>query len=410
MSDIAIRVEGLGKSYQIRHQRSGYRTLRDDLVNLLPGRRQGGESKEIFWALRDVNFEVKTGEVLGVIGRNGAGKSTLLKILARITKPSTGYADIFGRVGSLLEVGTGFHPELTGRENIFLSGTILGMRRHEILTKFDEIVDFAEVEQFLDTPVKRFSSGMYTRLAFSVAAHLDPEILIVDEVLAVGDAAFQKKSLGKMGDVALSGRTVLFVSHNMGAVRLLCPTALWLKQGQVHAFGNSDGIVQQYMSDSLENGASVIFEPSTHARAWFSFVRLLNEAKIISSEISIGTEPIVEIGFVVGTPLSGVHVACILSDSMGTHIFSTADTDMTPERFGLRSAGEYKVQVHLPISKLNAGIYQMAVGIGIPGVEAFDRRDALTFEIVDTGSYATMKESRGRAGLMLVQASWKYLE
>ncbi|MBK8021781.1 MAG: ABC transporter ATP-binding protein [Chloroflexi bacterium] len=239
MSDIALQVVGLGKSYQIRHEAMGYRTLRDDLVGLLPGRRQGRVSRETFWALRDVSFEVKTGEVLGVIGRNGAGKSTLLKILSRITKPTTGYADIYGRVGSLLEVGTGFHPELTGRENIFLSGTILGMRRAEIQRRFDEIVAFAEVEQFLDTPVKRYSSGMYTRLAFAVAAHLDPEVLIVDEVLAVGDAAFQKKSLGKMGDVAKSGRTVLFVSHNMAAVEALCTQALLLERGQVRLMGEA---------------------------------------------------------------------------------------------------------------------------------------------------------------------------
>ncbi|MBK8020930.1 MAG: ABC transporter ATP-binding protein [Chloroflexi bacterium] len=240
MSDIALRVVGLGKSYQIRHEAMRYRTLRDDLVNLLPGRRQGRVSRETFWALRDVSFEVKAGEVLGVIGRNGAGKSTLLKILARITKPTTGYADIYGRVGSLLEVGTGFHAELTGRENIFLSGTILGMRRAEIQRRFDEIVDFAEVEQFLDTPVKRYSSGMYMRLAFAVAAHLDPEVLIVDEVLAVGDAAFQKKSLGKMGDVAKSGRTVLFVSHNMSSVLVLCGSAILLEKGQIAKSGECD--------------------------------------------------------------------------------------------------------------------------------------------------------------------------
>ena len=200
---------------------------------------RSGSKRETFWALKDISFEVKDGEVLGIIGRNGAGKSTLLKILSRITKPTTGSADVYGRVGSLLEVGTGFHPELTGRENIFLNGAILGMTRREIQRRFDEIVAFAEVEQFLDTPVKRYSSGMYMRLAFAVAAHLEPEILVVDEVLAVGDAAFQKKCLGKMSDVAHSGRTVLFVSHNLAAVERICDTAVFLQNGRIAATGTT---------------------------------------------------------------------------------------------------------------------------------------------------------------------------
>ncbi|HVS35440.1 MAG TPA: ABC transporter ATP-binding protein, partial [Gemmataceae bacterium] len=225
MSDVVVRVEGLGKRYQIARRRERHDTLRDALTAGVRGlgRRLGGmfrgrsesENDETFWALQDVSFEVKRGEVLGLIGRNGAGKSTLLKLLSRITEPTTGRLALRGRVASLLEVGTGFHPELTGRENIYLNGAILGMKRAEITKKFDEIVAFAEIEQFLDTPVKRYSSGMYTRLAFSVAAHLEPEILIVDEVLAVGDAEFQKKCLGKMGQVAEGGRTVLFVSHNI---------------------------------------------------------------------------------------------------------------------------------------------------------------------------------------------------
>src|SRR5437870_2274772 len=232
MSEIALKVEGLGKRYRIGANQQAYKTLKEKLTQTastpfralksLAGR-NGHYSirkskSETIWALKDVSFEVKYGEVVGIIGRNGAGKSTLLKILSRITDPTEGYADIHGRVGSLLEVGTGFQPELTGRENIFLNGSILGMKRAEIKKKFDEMVDFAEIEKFIDTPVKHYSSGMYVRLAFAVAAHLEPEILLVDEVLAVGDAAFQKKCLGKMGDVAKEGRTVLFVSHNMAAI------------------------------------------------------------------------------------------------------------------------------------------------------------------------------------------------
>jgi len=264
MSDIVIKTENLGKKYVIGHQANGrYLALRDVLIqtartvwnktkDLAKGKPIiAGDTMEEVWALRDVSFEVHRGEAVGIIGRNGAGKSTLLKLLSRITEPTTGRATIKGRVASLLEVGTGFHPELTGRENIYLNGTILGMTRAEIKRKFDEIVAFAEVEQYLDTPVKRYSSGMYVRLAFSVAAHLEPEILVVDEVLAVGDAQFQKKCLGKMGDVAKEGRTVLFVSHNMAAIENLCSRALVLDRGLVRFAGTQTEAIAEYQR-SLE--------------------------------------------------------------------------------------------------------------------------------------------------------------
>ena len=261
MPDIVIKAENLGKKYTIGHQaeRGGYTALRDVLIqnartlwdktkDLATGKPiiQGDTMEEV-WALKDVSFEIRRGEAVGIIGRNGAGKSTLLKILSRITEPSTGRVTIKGRVASLLEVGTGFHPELTGRENIYLNGTILGMTRKEIKHKFDEIVAFAEVERFLDTPVKRYYSGMYVRLAFAVAAHLEPEILVVDEVLAVGDAAFQKKCMGKMGDVAHEGRTVLFVSHNMVAVQQLCQHGMVLTEGKLDMYGPIEEAVSSYM-------------------------------------------------------------------------------------------------------------------------------------------------------------------
>jgi lipopolysaccharide transport system ATP-binding protein len=255
MTDTVIRVENLSKRYRIG-QREGYLTLRDTLARFLHLRRGGLLSAVSgqpptgghIWALKDVSFEVKRGEVVGIIGRNGAGKTTLLKILSRITEPTEGYAEVIGRIGSLLEVGTGFHPELTGRENIYLNGAILGMKKKEIDRKFDEIVAFAEIEKFLDTPVKYYSSGMYVRLAFAVAAHLEPEILLVDEVLAVGDAAFQKKCLGKMGDVAREGRTVLFVSHNMRAILQLCKRTIWLDEGIIRSNGRSDNVVREYLA------------------------------------------------------------------------------------------------------------------------------------------------------------------
>ena len=270
MSDSVIAVENLSKRYLLGHK-SGeqgvyhYTALRDIIgrearnflrkaVDVFRGRQvvQGDEVEE-FWALKNVSFEVKRGEIVGIIGRNGAGKSTLLKILSRITEPTEGRVLVRGRIASLLEVGTGFHPELTGRENIFLNGAILGMTRREIRKKFDEIVAFAEVERFLDTPVKRYSSGMYMRLAFAVAAHLEPEILLVDEVLAVGDAAFQKKCLGKMGDVAKEGRTILFVSHNMTAVQSLCDRVVWLDDGRVVQQGDAGIIVTEYLQTAAES-------------------------------------------------------------------------------------------------------------------------------------------------------------
>jgi lipopolysaccharide transport system ATP-binding protein len=265
VSDLAIRVAGLSKQYRLGQKAESYRTLRDSLSGAVAapfravGRRLRGESgrrtRESFWALKDVSFDVRQGEVVGIIGRNGAGKSTLLKILSRITEPTEGFAEIRGRIGSLLEVGTGFHPELTGRENIFLNGAILGMRRAEIDRKLDAIIAFAEIEQFMDTAVKHYSSGMYLRLAFAVAAHLEPEVLLVDEVLAVGDAAFQKKCTGKMSEVANQGRTVLFVSHNMAAVRQLCSSAYLLSGGRVIQKGDTETVIREYLASGVSDCA-----------------------------------------------------------------------------------------------------------------------------------------------------------
>ena len=269
MTSTAICIEGLGKRYRIGTAGNTsyfrYKSLRDSFGRLIRkpwtalARRSPVTDDNTFWALKDVSFEVKRGECVGIIGRNGAGKSTLLKILSRITKPTTGRVELHGRVGSLLEVGTGFHPELTGRENIYLNGAVLGMTRAEVKSRFDEIVAFSEIEKFLDTPVKQYSSGMYTRLAFAVAAHLEPEILVVDEVLAVGDAQFQKKCLGKMKDVAGEGRTVLFVSHNMGAVSNLCGQCAWLASGRMMTTGPSDSVIRSYLADGSANTSTVVF-------------------------------------------------------------------------------------------------------------------------------------------------------
>lgn len=274
MSDVAIRINGISKRYRIGGPGAKYKTLRDTIAGAGKALSQTRQQKEAFWALKDVSFDVNRGDVVGLIGRNGAGKSTLLKILTRITEPTEGYVDIKGRVGSLLEVGTGFHPELSGRENIYLNGAILGMGRRETEKKFDDIVEFAEVTKFIDTPVKHYSSGMYLRLAFAVAAHLESEILLVDEVLAVGDAAFQNKCLGKMGDVAAQGRTVIFVSHNLAAIMSLCSSCAYLAGGQLIEVGQTDAMVRNYLAGTAAAGDQdvTIREGKAGAPMWMESV------------------------------------------------------------------------------------------------------------------------------------------
>jgi ABC-type polysaccharide/polyol phosphate transport system ATPase subunit len=303
MSDLAIRMEGLGKRYHIDGDSAAYRTFRDTLAHAvrrpvraaksLIGRKER-KGKETIWALRDISLEVRPGEVMGIIGRNGAGKSTLLKILSRITEPTEGQAELSGRVGSLLEVGTGFHPELTGAENIYMNGAILGMKKQEIRRKFDEIVAFAEVERFVNTPVKRYSTGMFLRLAFAVAAHLELETLLIDEVLAVGDAAFQKKCVGKMGEVARQGRTVLFVSHNLAHVRRLCETALWLEGGKVLGYGPIEVVAARYQQRVANLGARPLSERAAAADGdgFLSWRLIGNSSDIVSDpHVLVRDEP-----------------------------------------------------------------------------------------------------------------------
>jgi lipopolysaccharide transport system ATP-binding protein len=394
MSNIAIHIEHISKAYQITHTTTinRYKTLQEDFVAMVKGMfKSNGEKpkRETFWALKDISFEAEHGEVLGIIGRNGAGKSTLLKILSRITRPTKGYVDIYGRVGSLLEVGTGFHPELTGRENVYLNGAILGMSRNEIARRFDEIVAFAEVEQFLDTPVKRYSSGMYTRLAFSVAAHLDPEILIVDEVLAVGDAEFQKKCLGKMGDVAKSGRTVLFVSHNMVAVQNLCQRAVWLEDGSIR----EDGPVREVVGHYVSSGASELTE-----RVWDDQATALGNDSIRFKRMAVRpingtpqdmmtvmTPLILEFEYWNLKPDARLNLSLVLENEQGETVFNTFPIDEADWHGRNFPAGLFYTSCVIPGYLLNDGFYNVELYmVQDEHTVLFRQRGVLSFEVVDS--------------------------
>ncbi|RMG47006.1 MAG: ATP-binding cassette domain-containing protein [Acidobacteria bacterium] len=367
----AIRVRGLGKRYRIGA--APHRTLREALsaaAGSILRRRPRSEAPWI-WALRDVSFDVREGEVVGIIGRNGAGKSTLLKILSRITEPTEGRAEIRGRVGSLLEVGTGFHPELTGRENIYLNGAILGMSRRELERKFDEIVSFAEIGPFLDTPVKRYSSGMYVRLAFAVAAHLEPEILLVDEVLAVGDAAFQRRCLGKMGDVARSGRTVLFVSHNMGAVRRLCSRVIQLESGRVVRDGPAAEVVRSYLDEVVPASGTDEVERQLAALPEDPAVRLthveVRQDGRPTSRVSDDAPVEIEIGYVVKQDLTGLRVYFELLDEEGNCLVQSFH-DEREERMSSVRPGRYVSCATLPGRLLAPRRYRLCVRASIHNV------------------------------------------
>ena len=395
MSNIAIRVENLSKEYHLGRAQERHDTLRDALAASFKRLRrrpsQRANQEDILWALKDVSFEVQRGEVVGIIGRNGAGKSTLLKILSQITEPTRGRAEIHGRVGSLLEVGTGFHPELTGRENIYLNGAILGMRRHEIDRQFDEIVAFAEIERFLDTPVKRYSSGMYVRLAFAVAAHLEPEILLVDEVLAVGDAAFQKKCLGKMGDVAKEGRTVLFVSHNMVAVQTLCGRVVWLDAGQAKAQGAANQIVTTYLRAGLtENDTSERVWPNIAAAPGNETVRLRRisvqpEDGQAGDVITMQTPFRIEVEYWNLLPAVHLHATVHVYNDQGIIAFTaSAGFNPDPVLHIQPMTGRFRSICHIPGNLLNSGFHRVCLLLVRGNMAAtFRLDDAIGFEVLD---------------------------
>ena len=400
-----VRVDGVSKRYRIGANNGAYQTLRDSLTAAIrnPFRRNSRGKYDTIWALRDVGFDITAGEVVGIIGRNGAGKSTLLKILSRITEPTNGRVELFGRVGSLLEVGTGFHPELTARENIYLNGAILGMRRSEIRRKFDEIVAFAEVERFIETPVKHFSSGMYVRLAFAVAAHLEPEILIVDEVLSVGDVRFQKKCLGKMGDVARAGRTILFVSHNLGAVTQLCTRGVVLKEGQIVFDGSAAAAISTYVDDMRNSSSTVTFpyEPKKDMQI-HSIAVVSADGQEISSQPH--TEPFsIELTYRVTNWTEGAHVCLDVFNETGTRLLWATDVNNVDELSQLRHPGVYSARITIPEMILTPGFYYFSTGIYAPNVsQPFDHHEnAVSIEIRDGGSFLANFGKRPHAATMI---------
>ena len=412
MSDVIIRVEGLGKKYRIRHQRKEhYTTLRDVIAGKVRGAfrpRDADEPAAIedFWALKDVSFEVRRGEVLGIIGRNGAGKSTLLKILSRITEPTTGGAKIDGRVASLLEVGTGFHAELTGHENIFLNGAILGMTRLEIKRRFDEIVAFAEVEKFLDTPVKRYSSGMYVRLAFAVAAHMEPEILIVDEVLSVGDAEFQKKCLGKMQEATTGGRTVLFVSHQMAAVQNLCRTGILLSQGRVAQTGPIGDVVRRYLAESTHLSELSLEDRRDREGSGalrFTSASFMDGAGRPVKAFTSGAPAVIE--FSVSNPgrrnLRSVRVAVGIDSDVGQRIL-VLSTHLSGTDFAEMPSDAARVLLEIPKLALSPGRYGFTLYSSVNGEIADWVKNAGSFDVEGGDYFGTGQMPPEGQGFMLM--------
>jgi len=413
MSEVAIRVNGIGKQYHLGAYMAGYTTLREKLLDwFIPQRNNNGEEKSI-WALRDVSFDVRQGQAIGIVGKNGAGKSTLLKILSRVTDPTEGSAEIRGRVGSLLEVGTGFHPELTGRENIFLNGAILGMHRREIARKLDEIIAFAGVEKFIDTPIKRYSTGMQMRLAFAVAANLEPEILVVDEVLAVGDAEFQRKCLGKMSDVTQQGRTVLFVSHNMSAILRLTEETLVIDKGRLVLRAPTPQAVDYYMSQGLAAKGERRWQAEEIPPDAYPFrplaVRVLNPQGH-PADVLRTIEPLtIEVEYQLAAAIKGLRVGIYLMTTRGEYIFTSFDTDDPPQfdRFDNRAAGHYISRCRLPADYLNEGHYLIGLNASSFRIKRyFQDEGALIFSMDSTGAPG-MQWAETRLGPVRPRLNWE---
>ena len=418
MSNLAVRVEDIGKQYNI-FKEAQYTTLREKIVEVVKSPVKtllNPTGSQKFWALRNVSFSIEHGQVLGVIGKNGAGKSTLLKILSRVVEPTEGEAEVHGRVGSLLEVGTGFHPELTGRENIFLNGAILGMKKTEIEKKFDEIVAFSEIDKFIDTPVKRYSSGMYMRLAFAVSAHLEPEILVVDEVLAVGDAEFQRKCLGKMSDVASEGRTVIFVSHNMSAIQRLTQECIILDKGKMVLRARTPEAVDYYLTNDFSASGERKYSAAEIPASAHPFtpvaVRVKNNANVTTDNL-LSVEPVtIEVEYELATDVTGLRVGVYLMTSRGEYVLTSFDTD-DPEKYhalGVRKAGRYISRCTIPADTLNEGRFVIGINASSYMVQRYfaDER-AINFTINATGAPG-MQWVEVRQGPLRPRLDWRIEE
>ena len=416
-----IRVENLSKKYLIQHDSRSirYETLSETIIEggkklankiVHPFSNKSIESStEEFWALKDINFEINQGDKVGIIGRNGAGKSTLLKILSRITEPTSGKIHINGRIASLLEVGTGFHPELTGRENIYLNGAILGMSRQEIKLKFDEIVDFSEVEKFLDTPVKRYSSGMYVRLAFAVAAHLEPEILIVDEVLAVGDIEFQKKCLGKMNDVSKEGRTILFVSHNIIAIQSLCTMGVELEKGKIRSIGSIDNVIKSYMGKTKGLQGSYKCQPEllSHKKAQLLEIFILDSNNEHSSHIPINESFTIHIKWKLNVDVPFLRVGLKFFNSMEVVTLVTIDTDTNELHGKKRCSNTYYQYVKIPKFILMPDIYSVTLFAGMPKIErVMEYNNIINFKLSDNNTHLSLVTGENRGGFISTPLTW----
>jgi len=421
MKPIAIRAESLSKLYRLGQRKIRHETLREKIADLartpfrrlMPsGRSEEQNNSELIWALKNVSLEVRRGEIIGLIGRNGAGKTTLLKILSRITEPTEGYAEIHGRVGCLLEVGTGFHPELTGRENIYLNGAILGMKKAEIDRKFDEIVAFAEIEKLLDTPVKRYSSGMYVRLAFAVAAHLEADILLVDEVLAVGDEAFQKKCLQKMANIAKEGKTILFVSHNMEAISWLCKEAIWIDEGQIMGRGDTNEIISRYLVQDFGTRAEVDLTGFANRNrlgpARFRWVAIKNAQGTVTNQFQTGDKMIIEFEVCCEESVSEILLSVWFKTSTGIPVLHLVDVD---SGFHIKNLlGIKTVRVTVPRLPLSPGLYLLSLSVGDPVGHDYDYvADCLSIDVREEAVTSGRKLS-WHHGFVNCQSHWEAVE
>lgn len=424
-SNTVIQAENISKHYRLGVINHGtlYRDLQswwsrwrgqpDPNAELVDARGQRENKARIigdrFYALEDVSFSVNQGDIIGIVGRNGAGKSTLLKVISRITAPTTGRIRLKGRVASLLEVGTGFHPELTGRENVYLNGAILGMSRQEVVKKFEQIVEFAEISGFIDTPVKRYSSGMYVRLAFSVAAHLDPEILLVDEVLAVGDLNFQKKCLGRMQEIGKDGRTILFVSHNVSAVKQMCNKGLLLHDGRSIRVGPTSDIISEYVNQFNERHGAEYLRDLDPDPVGITILRVaINNAKDeIAGQVELTEDFFIEVEYLLGIPMSGLSVGLqvILDDGLLT-VLSLSDPEFAPERLSIRPVGRYRARVRIPKQILNTGRYRIRAGIS-SRYSIYDVVENVTFEVVDNVGIVQFMGWDRKGALLGVQLPWE---